>query len=480
LSLGDEAIAAVALAREARAPVRVVLSREEELSVTGYRPATHIHLALLPDANGNLDALSIHARAHAGVAVNSTIAGLARLIYPARAKELVDYDVVTHQPPGSPFRGPGGPALCFALEQGVDEAARRLAVDPIALRQRWDPDQNRQRLYRWAASVPTWTSPRMKNGERMCRGVGVAAANWLYWYEPGLSVRLAVRAGRLVVSTGTQDMGTGSRTVLARTVAAEFDIAPWQVDVQLGDSSLPNGPLSGGSRTTATLVPATLRACAQLKVLLGSPSEGANWEQRIQDAPDMEVTAQREPDGTRGDAVSPLDKVGLLGTAFDYVLRLSTGLRTGRGSPGAVVVTEIEVDTQLGHVQVLRAHVGLAVGRIRAPELARSQVCGAVIQGVGHALHEERQVDPTTGLTLTAGLEDYRIPGLAETPEIDVHFDEAGFEHVDGGGVGLGEVAALAVAASIANAVRDATGRRPFQLPLRPDRMIGLLEDGAS
>ena len=136
-SLGIETIAAVELARAAKAPVRVVFDREEELSVTGYRPAAELKVALLPSAQGSLKALSVSAHADTGAATNSLIAGLARLIYPAEAKELVDFDVLSNLPPGAPFRGPGGPPMAFALEQAVDEAALRMKVDPIQLRKRW-------------------------------------------------------------------------------------------------------------------------------------------------------------------------------------------------------------------------------------------------------------------------------------------------------------------------------------------------------
>jgi xanthine dehydrogenase YagR molybdenum-binding subunit len=155
-SLGVETIAAVELARAANAPVRVAYDRVEELSVAGYRPAAEIKIGLLPSANGDLKALSLTAHADTGAATNSTIAALARLIYPAEAKELADFDVISNLPPGAPFRGPGGPPMAFALEQAVDEAALRLKVDPISLRKRWDPDPNRQRLYDWASSLDVW------------------------------------------------------------------------------------------------------------------------------------------------------------------------------------------------------------------------------------------------------------------------------------------------------------------------------------
>ena len=134
-ALGIETIAAIDLAREAKAPVRIAFDRHEELSVTGYRPATELKIALLPSEQGDLKALSLTAHADTGAATNSTLAALARLIYPAEAKELVDYDVISNLPPGAPFRGPGGPPMAFALEQAIDEAALRMKVDPIALAQ---------------------------------------------------------------------------------------------------------------------------------------------------------------------------------------------------------------------------------------------------------------------------------------------------------------------------------------------------------
>ena len=233
-SLGLESVAAVELAHAANAPVRVAFDREEELSVTGYRPAAEIKVALLPSPQGALKALSLTAYADTGAAVNSTIAALARLIYPAEAKELVDFDVISNLPPGAPFRGPGGPPMAFALEQAVDEAALCMQTDPIALRKRWDPDLNRQRLYDWAAGLDVWRSRKPAAGQigRYRRGVGVAAAYWLYFWQPGSTIELAVKNGRIVASTSVQDIGTGTRTVIANTVAKEFELDPEEVEVE--------------------------------------------------------------------------------------------------------------------------------------------------------------------------------------------------------------------------------------------------------
>ena len=173
-SLGVETTTAIELAREAKAPVRVAYDRHEELSVTGYRPAAEVKIALLPSEQGELKALSLTAHADTGAATNSTIAALARLIYPAEAKELADFDVISNLPPGAPFRGPGGPPMAFALEQAIDEAALRMKVDPIALRKRWDPDPNRQRLYDWASGPGRLAQPQ---DDRRRRAAVIAAAS---------------------------------------------------------------------------------------------------------------------------------------------------------------------------------------------------------------------------------------------------------------------------------------------------------------
>jgi xanthine dehydrogenase YagR molybdenum-binding subunit len=485
-ALGIETTAAIELSRAANAPVKVAYTREEELSVTGYRPAAELKLALLPSAQGDLKALSLTAYADTGAAINSTIAALARLIYPAEAKELADYDVISNLPPGAPFRGPGGPPMAFALEQAVDEAALRLKVDPIALRKRWDGDPNRQRLYDWAAGLEVWRNRKPASAQtgRYRRGVGVATGYWLYIWQPGSTVELAVKGGRLVASTAAQDIGTGTRTVIANTVAREFALEPHDIDVRIGDSNLPEGPGSGGSRVTASIVPPTLLAVQKLKAAIERsaarpPIAGSNapWRELIAAAPDLMVSAERPKDGkTAAGIKSPLKQAGLMGTIFGWMLRFMNNMVVGAGVPSSVQVIEVEVDTWLGHVRVLNAHTGIAIGKLAAPVLARNQAAGSVIQGIGYALYEARETDPASGHILTSGMEDYRIPGIADTPRLDVHFDEGGFDHVPGGSVGIGEVATVPTSPAIANAICNAVGIRLTEIPIRPDRLVAALK----
>jgi xanthine dehydrogenase YagR molybdenum-binding subunit len=463
--------------------VRIAFERAEELSFPGHRPAATIKVALLPAADGSIESLAVETHSNAGVAVNSIVSGLGRLMYQAKSKDLVDWDVVTNTPPGSPFRAPGGPTLAFALEQAVDEAALRLGQDAIDVRARWDDDPNRRRLYAHARELDVWRNRGAigRDKGRLRRGVGVAAGNWLYFSQSGCEVELRIVRGRLIAAMGAQDMGQGARSVLAETVARAFDLPVSLVDVEIGQSDLPPGPMAAGSRSTATIVPAALAAAEKLKGRLRSGTrragDNAPWADLIAAAPDMALRAERPDDhATRqADAKNPLKQAGMIGSVFDWMLRRFAHVTTGRGVAGSVQIAEVEVDTWLGRTRVVRFWSGLTIGKPQVPRLAISQAEGSIIQGIGYALYEAREYDPASGHVLSAGLEDYRIPGIGDTPAMTVHFDEAGFEHVPGGGIGIGEVATVPVAAAIANAMHHATGVRFTDSPMRPDRVLAAL-----
>ena len=450
LSVTPDMVAAIELSRMARRPVRVVLDRREELTATGNRPGSRTDIDLVVSDKGDLKAMLIEGESLTGASINSPYALLGMLLYGRSPRLARDTDIITNAPPGTPFRGPGGPTYAWALEQAVDHVAHQLGHDPIALRSRWDGNDKRAALFDWASALPVWQQRPATGSQtgRYRRGVGVATANWLYMVDPDTEVQVSVRDGRLCVRNATQDMGTGSKTVLAKAVASVFGVAPSDVEVEIGragDGRL-HGPTSGGSRTTASIHSTAIEAAEKLKAQIGTDLSSAHG---------ASATATRG--GDRGLRPVPVTM---------------NNLQIGRGFSAAVHVSEVEVDTLTGKTRVLSVHGGLAIGVPHARELAVSQCAGSIIQGVGLALYENQILDPHTGLTLTSNLEDYRIPQLGDTPEITIHFHEPGWEHVPGGGVGLGEVATISPAASVGNAVFNATGWRPTHLPIRPDRVL--------
>lgn len=454
VGLTADIIAAVELSRAARRPVRVLFDRREELTAAGNRPGSSSSISLLMGPDGVPKATVVEGDAHPGSARNGAFALLTSLMYKRSPKLTRDRDILTNTPPGAAFRAPGGPTASWPLESALDQAAHQVGLDPLDVRLAIDGNPKRQALYHWAKDLDVWKNrPETgANDGRFRRGVGAAACNWLYMMDPAAEVEVGVEQGRLVVKCGTQDMGTGSKTVLARAVAEVFDIAPGDVEVRMGyaDHGSPHGPASAGSRTTPSIWSTAVDAAEKLKAEIGgTPSIEHDG---------IHVRAERARDHRRG---AP-------GT-------LPTSLKMGRGFSGALHVSEVEVDTLTGKTRVLSVHGGMAVGRIHSPATARNQVEGAIIQGIGLALYEQQVIDPHTGLTLTSNLEDYRIPQLGDTPEITVHFHEEGWDHVPGGGVGIGEVSTISQAPSIGNAIFNATGWRPTHTPIRPDRVLEAL-----
>lgn len=464
-SLSPDVVAAVELARLTGRPVRVCLDRSEELTDAGHRPATRTRVALLAGGDGSLRALSVDSHGDGGVSVGSNAAVLAALMYGRSPRRVRDYDVVTNRPPAAPMRGPGGPPMAWALEQAVDTMALRLGEDPLALRRRWDGNPKRRALYERVSELPLWRDRRRGSRTgRYRRGVGLAAAGWPYLLAPDARVELAVEGGALVVRSATQDIGTGIRAVLGGVVADRLGVDAADLRVEIGRSSSVHGTGSFGSRTTTSMGPAAADAADRLRAALREHS------------PDVPASGP-VPEHVFKEALAAAEGVSVVGERrrdrWGQLTPNMGDLAVGRGMSGAVHVMEVEVDTRLGRVRPTRCWAGIAAGRVYDERLARNQCEGAVVQGVGYALFEERRDDLATGVVLSDDLEDYRLPGMGDVPETEVYFHEEGFEHVAGGGIGLGEVSVVGVAAALGNAVYDATGWRPHDLPLRPDRLIG-------
>lgn len=472
----EEVVAAIELSRAAGRPVRLVFDRHEELEVGGYRPGATIGLTLAGDADGVLPAFTSTSLADGGASAGQMIAIFQRLTYPGSPRALLDYDVLTNAPPGRAMRAPGGPLAFASIEGAVDEYACRLDRDPIELRRSWGADGMVGRLYDWVESRPLWRDRGDVGGGRVRRAVGVAFGLWIYLYDPDTEVEVRTTDSAFVVTTGSQDMGNGTRTALARAVASRLGVDTRLVSVELGTSGV-WGPASAGSRTTASVVP-TARAAAALTAIRLAERAGA----------ELGLDGALVADGGlshAGEFIPWTDLLPRLGSVTATAVRPTDtrrpvtpftigGIRAGIGLTRSAHIAQVEVDLRTGRIQPLRVDVCLAVGEIHVPELAESQVYGGVIQGIGYALHEERLLDPASGLNITTNLDQYRIPGLAEMPETTIDFLDGGFEHSASGSAGLSELATAAVPAAMANAVSRAVGHRFTRLPIRPEHVLAI------
>ena len=484
-TLSSEIVVAVELSRLTGRPVRYELSRRGELTIGGNRPSTKIELAVAVDDTGVLSGLRSTGYSNSGTAVGGATGIMFRLMYADAPREIADFDVTTHAPPGKPFRGPSGPVAFWALEQAVDEIATRRGDDPVLLRQAWDPNPARQKLYEWVQSIAPWKDrpkPQADKG-RYRRGFGFAATCWFALSETKTRCELTAGPDGLVLTQASQDIGNGTRSVLARAVAESFGMADDEVTIDIGDTKHVWGVFSAGSRTTASVVPAVADASRRLKdrlakygkreLGLADPRPTADglehgggrmpWSEVFAALPEpitVEGRRRRDPGG--------------------FFLPPIGGLATSKVVTGGVSITHLEVDTRLGRIKVLESWGGFGVGRIVHPQLATSQATAGIIQGISYALYEERRLDPSRGFMLTGGLEDYRIIGIGDVGPVHVHFDDTEFEMIRERQAGLAELVTLGPAASIGNALHDATGWRPKHLPLRPDVVLeGLKGVGA-
>lgn len=477
-TLGSEVVVAVELSRLTRRPVRYVLPRRSELMIGGNRPSMEVELELAVDAAGVMTGLTTVARSCAGVAVGGASSALFRIMYPEAPRDLADYDVTAHTPPGRPFRAPSGPGAFWALEQAVDAIAHRRGDDPITLRQAWDPNPARRALYEWAAQLPVWRDRASAGADkgRFRRGVGLAAGAWFAFVEPKSRVELSATPQGLVVRQASQDVGNGTRSVLAQTVAEHFSIPAGSVGIDIGQSKHVWGVYTAGSRTTSSVVPPTADACERLQRELVARASKAHGLSRARP-----TVAGIDHEGGRmswATVIAGLDApVTVVGRRKrdpgGYFLPPIGGLAPERAVSGGVVIMHIEVDTRLGRIKVLESWGGFGVGRIVHPQLAASQAKGGILQGISYALYEERRLDPSRGYLLTSGLEDYRIMGIGDVGPVHVHFDEAGYDKIRGRQVGLGELVTVSSAPALGNALFDATGFRARHLPLRPDVVLG-------
>ncbi|HEY4348365.1 MAG TPA: xanthine dehydrogenase family protein molybdopterin-binding subunit [Gaiellaceae bacterium] len=484
----DYTYIAAELAKRTGRPVRCALSRREENVIAGNRNATVQRLSIGARSDGTLTALKgdfVNAVGHSGW--NSMIEGPMEKLYACPNVRTETNAAKLNMPPMKAFRAPGFVEGTFGLECLLDELARELDVDPLELRRRnhaeqdpndWKPFSDKNLLECYRLAEPHWErrhEVRARSTETVKRGSGLASQIWFGGGGPPSYAWIRFGSdGHAAIVTAGQDVGTGTKTALAQIAAEELGLPVEHVTIAVGDSDRgPYATLSAGSSTLPSVGPAVRAAAADVRrqiVELAAQRYEVNADGITLD--DRSIVLA---DGTRHPL---LDLVGLLGNAQI----LGTGAR-GPNPAGmqvytfGVQVAEVAVDTETGEITVERVAAIHDVGRVINPLGASSQIEGGIIQGIGHTLSEERLTDPSTGLILTRTLDSYRMPTIADVPEIVgelVDLPDAQLTNL--GSKGLGEPPIIPVAAAIANAIRDATGADIRSLPITRADMLAALE----
>jgi xanthine dehydrogenase YagR molybdenum-binding subunit len=480
---------AIALATQTRRPVRCALTRREENLATGNRNSTIQRLRAAARSDGTIVALE-------GEFVNAVgwkgwsgpTYGPMEMLYACENVRTLTYGAKLNLPPNAAFRAPGFVEGTFGLECLLDELSARLEIDPLELRTRNHADNDlvegrpyssKNLLECYRRAEPHWArreEVRARSDDTWRRGVGLASQIWYGGGGPPSYAWVRVGSdGRVTVITAMQDIGTGTRTAMAQIAAEELGLPLDRVRVSLGDSSRgPYASISAGSSTTPSMGPAVRAAAADAaRQIVEIAAQRYHLEER--------VLSLRGGNVVSSDGGSwPLEEVTGL---------LDDGQILGKGARGpnptgmqvltfGIQVADVAVDVETGEVRVERIAAIHDVGRVINPLGAQSQVEGGIIQGVGHTLSEERLVDPRSGVVLTQSLDAYKLPTIADVPEIVVDLLDIPDEHLTNlGSKGLGEPPIVPTAAAIVNAIRDATGADVRSLPVSREEMLRALNE---
>ncbi len=466
--------AAAFFARDLGRPVKAMLDRRAEHLVAGNRPDSIQEMTLAANAEGEITALVGTTHGTAGNGGGGAGAANTR-IYRIPNLRMTQTTVSTFAGRARAFRAPGHPQGIFALDGSVDALAEKMQIDPLAFRLKNDPHPLRQVQWRVGAERIEWERLRREypGDGTVKRGVGCAAAIWFQRGRGNYVVNLQVaRDGSVIVSNAVQDIGTGTRTVLAMLVAEELGLTPERITVRIGDTNFPAGPGSGGSTTAPSIGPAAREAGYHARLALAALL-AESWECEP-DKIDWSGTTFSGPGGKNSTFDEACKLIGPEGLAVSGQRR--PNYKQGfSGETAGCQFAEVEVDTETGVIRVLRIVAVHDAGRIVDPLTARSQVVGGVIQGVSYALHEDRRMDRNLGDMVNPTLDTYRILGIADCPKIDCLLTsiDSGFNNA--GMMGLGEPVTVPTAGAVANAVSHALGVRMTELPITPARVLAAL-----
>ena len=487
-----QVVLAVLAARALERSVRLVLTRQQMYAL-GYRPGTIERVAIGAKADGTLDAIL-----HEAIAMTSQYEDFARndtgwsgaLYKCASAKythKLAKLDLCTP----SDMRAPGAATGVYALECAMDEFAVALELDPLELRLRAysDRDQNLdipytskklRECYRQGADAFGWDKrnpkPRaMRDGSDLV-GWGMATGVWEA-LQMETTVRIVLTAnGHAEVACATSDIGTGTYTIMAQVTADMLGLPLDNITVKIGNSTLPQSPVEGGSWMAASVSGAIGTTCDALR------KELLRLAKKMPDSPLAHVKPDQvalangkilsKQDASRAVSIAEVMRHGKIDRIEQETAAGSNDDGKHARNTHSAIFAEVKVDEQLGVIRVTRIVSAVAAGRILNTKTAHSQIMGGVVWGIGMALHEETLVDHRFGRIMNANIAEYHVPVNADVHDIKVIFVDEPDDIINPLGIkGVGEIGIVGVAAAIANAIYHATGKRVRDLPITLDKL---------
>jgi xanthine dehydrogenase YagR molybdenum-binding subunit len=489
---------AVAAARQLGKPVKLVISRRMMFQAVGHRPRTQQRVRLGSRTDGKLLSLQHdYTNHHAILDSYHEDCGEATAFLYSVPNLRVKFGRARRNV-GSPtaMRGPGAVPGLYAIESAMNELAAELKIDPVRLRVLNEPkideslgipfsSRHMLECYGLGAEKFGWSkrTPGIGSMKRdgLLLGWGMAGCAWVAARFPAeASVELR-DDGTARVACGTQDIGTGTYTILAQLTAEKTGVPIEKIEVALGDTSLPEGPISGGSMVTGSLIPAVFEAAdhaitALLTIATSTP--GSPFEKRKPD----ELAFAAGKVFVKAEGVAK-------GVPFaDLLRRANTRLVTGNGkgeptfgNPEPKFSThsfgchfvEVTWQPEIARLRVNRVVTVIDAGRIINPLAGRNQIEGAVVMGIGMALLEETSYDPQNGAPINSNLADYIMAVNADVPKLEVHFlDYPDKEINELGARGIGEIGLAGIAAAITDATCHATGVRVRELPIKIEDLL--------
>ena len=492
-TLWQHHILAAAASRMAGRPVRLALSREAVYRVVGGRTETEQRVAIGASEDGIFEAL-IHTGAIAMTAHNNVPEPFitpAMILYSAGSLKLSVETAHMNMLANTFMRAPGEAVGSFALESAIDELAEKLAMDPIELRIRNEPEKdpvsglpfssrNLVEAYRAGAAHFDWkdrhaTPGAQQEGEWMV-GIGMATATYPYQRMPGGAARITLTAdGHANVEIAAHEMGMGTSTTTAIVAADRLALPLDHVSIGYADSELPGLVLAGGSQQTASIGAAVIAAhralVTELLKLAGnaSPLAGLSPDQVANENAGLSSIEDPSKHETYASILSRAGRAQISVEAS-----ASKPLESSHWSMHSygAMFAEARVNTVTGEVRISRFLGSFDCGTILNPKTAASQFRGGVIMGLGLALMEETQFDERTGRIMNPSLAEYHVPVHLDVPEIEVIWNDIADPHSPMGAHGVGEIGITGVGAAVANAIYNATGKRVRDLPITLDKLL--------